>query len=206
MACDEAVLAQSCSPRLYAQCLARLAEKTMMRRKLALAQGIVNRVRQLSLRVAQILDADRPTGTRLWKPAVSLVMLAAVLCGFSAWSLPSLISFESDTKGPTINRAEPSLLIPSNVKASAGSSLQPRLVLAAASFTHATQSPGVLRHALRMRPRPKPAGDYVVHAEQLIFAVPATGRAFIWQVSMWQVRIQVPADDPGNKIVSRKNI
>lgn len=96
MACDEAVLAQSASPHHYAQCLTRLAEKSLLRKKIALAQGMLGRVKQLSLRVTQILDVNRPSSTRIWKPAVPMVMAAAALCGFSAWSAPELVSFHDD--------------------------------------------------------------------------------------------------------------
>ncbi len=62
MACDDAVLAETASPRAYAECLAHLAEKTLIQRSLALAQAALGKIRQTSLRVAQILDANRPTG------------------------------------------------------------------------------------------------------------------------------------------------
>jgi beta-lactamase regulating signal transducer with metallopeptidase domain len=206
MACDEEVLAQSFNPRLYAQCLARLAEKSLVRRKMAMAQAIVSRMRQLSLRVAQILDADRPRSTRLWKPAVSLVMVAAGLCGFSAWSAPSLVSFQSDADRPTIKSPESSRSTATEVKASAISAVEPKLVLASASFAHTAKSRPLLQRASRNRPHPQPRGDYVVHAEQLILTMPGNGQGFTWKVSMWQVHIVVPSSDPGNKTVSRKTI
>jgi len=96
MACDDAVLAQSASPKGYAQCLARVAEKSFLRRQIALAQAAVSRMRQLSLRVTQILDVQRPGTTHLWKPAIPLVVTVAVLCAFSATYLPSLVSFTAD--------------------------------------------------------------------------------------------------------------
>ena len=47
----------------------------------ALAQSLVSRVCQMSLRVAHILDAKRPTRNGLWKPVlgVSAALLALVL-------------------------------------------------------------------------------------------------------------------------------
>jgi beta-lactamase regulating signal transducer with metallopeptidase domain len=44
MACDDAVLAHSGSPRGYAECLARVAERSFLRRQIALAQAVVGRV------------------------------------------------------------------------------------------------------------------------------------------------------------------
>ncbi len=60
MACDDLVLAQTTSPRAYAECLVALAEKSFLRRGLALAQAAVDRLRNVSLRVTQILDVNRP--------------------------------------------------------------------------------------------------------------------------------------------------
>jgi beta-lactamase regulating signal transducer with metallopeptidase domain len=91
MACDDAVLAQSASAQVYAQSLARVAEKSLQRRKIALAQMAVDRMRQLSLRVAQILDEGHPHTTRLWKPAVPMVMAMATVCAFSTSRAPNLV-------------------------------------------------------------------------------------------------------------------
>jgi beta-lactamase regulating signal transducer with metallopeptidase domain len=97
MACDDAVLAQSGTPRGYAECLARVAEKSFLRRQLALAQAAVSRVRQLTVRVSRILDPDRQKqASPAWKPAVPAVVVAAGLCAFSASQAPSLIGFAGD--------------------------------------------------------------------------------------------------------------
>ncbi len=96
LACDDAVLAQTESPRIYAQCLARLAEKSFLRRQVALAQAAVSRMHQLSSRVTQIMDLERPRTTKLWKPAIPLVMVFALLCGFSMRQAPALVSFADD--------------------------------------------------------------------------------------------------------------
>ena len=94
MACDDAVLAETASPRAYAECLAHLAEKTLIQRSLAFAQAALGKVRQTSLRVAQILDANRPTGDgRSWKPAVSLVAVFAATCVVGISKAPRLIAF-----------------------------------------------------------------------------------------------------------------
>ena len=59
MACDDLVLAEATSPRAYAECLVAMAEKTCLRRRSALAQAAVDRLRHVSLRVSQILDVNR---------------------------------------------------------------------------------------------------------------------------------------------------
>ncbi len=97
IACDDAVLAQTASPAAYAECLTRIAEKSFIRRQIALAQAAVSRVRQLSFRLEQILRPDRPASTRLWKPAIPIVTLLAVVCTFWASRTPRLISFSDET-------------------------------------------------------------------------------------------------------------
>ena len=94
MACDDAVLAETGNPRGYAQCLISMAEKSFLRRGLALAQAAVNRMRQTSLRVSQILDINRPSATRIWKPALYSVAAFFVLCLVSLSHAPELIAFQ----------------------------------------------------------------------------------------------------------------
>jgi bla regulator protein blaR1 len=95
MACDDAVVAETANPRAYAECLTHLAEKSFVRRSLALAQAALGRIRQTSLRVAQILDADRPSApTHSWKPAVLLVGGFAIACATGISRAPRLVGFE----------------------------------------------------------------------------------------------------------------
>jgi bla regulator protein blaR1 len=97
MACDDLVLAEAANPRTYAECLVALAENNCFRRGAALAQAAVSQLRHISLRLAQILDKDRPRTTRVWKPAL------AFLSGFTVISLtlspyaPRLVSFADDS-------------------------------------------------------------------------------------------------------------
>jgi beta-lactamase regulating signal transducer with metallopeptidase domain len=106
MACDDAVLAHSGTPRGYAACLARVAERSFLRRQLALAQAAVGRMRQLTVRVAMILDPNRPRATNLWKPAIPVVIIVAGLCALPASFTPSLVSFADDTASPQILSAQ----------------------------------------------------------------------------------------------------
>jgi beta-lactamase regulating signal transducer with metallopeptidase domain len=107
MACDDAVLAQSGTPRGYAECLAHVAERSFLRRQLALAQAAVSRVRQLSVRVAKILDPNRQQSTGVWKPAIPVVVVAAGLCAFSASQAPELIGFADDAPTASTLSAQP---------------------------------------------------------------------------------------------------
>lgn len=100
MACDEAVLAETASPRAYAECLAHLAEKTFIQRSVALAQAALGKIRQTSLRVARILDVNRAQETgRAWKPAISLVAAFAVVCVVVVSRAPRLIAFSDSGYG-----------------------------------------------------------------------------------------------------------
>ena len=91
MACDDAVVARAENARVYAECLTTVAEKSFLRRQYALVQAAVDRVRQLSLRLASILDRDRPQTSHLWKPALPMVTAFAVFCAFSVSWTPELV-------------------------------------------------------------------------------------------------------------------
>jgi len=106
MACDDAVLAHSGSPRGYAECLARVAERSFLRRQIALAQAVVGRVRQLTTRVATILDPDRPRAAHLWKPAIPVVMVLAGLCAVPASLAPELVRFSDQANGGQVFSAQ----------------------------------------------------------------------------------------------------
>ena len=100
MACDNLVLAGTDSPRAYAECLVCLAEKSLLRRGLALAQAAVGRMRHMSLRVAQILDEKRGRAPReSGRPAPALLagISLAVVIIFSG--TPRLVSFDSGSAG-----------------------------------------------------------------------------------------------------------
>ena len=93
-ACDDAVLEQTADAQDYARSLALVAEKSFLRRQIALAQAVIGRAHQLTVRVTRILDPKRPLKNRGWKPAVPLVALAAAVCGFSASWTPALVTIQ----------------------------------------------------------------------------------------------------------------
>jgi hypothetical protein len=122
MACDDAVLVQSGTPAGYAECLARVAERSFVRRQIALAQAAVGRVRQLTARVTRILDPERPKATQLWKPAVPVVMVVALLCAVPASFTPELVGFADDapTAKVQVSSQQKMKLAPLPAKSSAG--------------------------------------------------------------------------------------
>ena len=95
MACDEAVVAETANPRAYAQCLLALAEKSFLRRGVALAQAAVNRMQQTSFRVTQILQSKASGASRTWKPAMYVAAAFALVCIASVSRAPDLVGFES---------------------------------------------------------------------------------------------------------------
>ena len=100
MACDDAVLASSFSPRAYAESLVGLAEKSFLRRGIQLAQAAVSHVQQLKLRLAEILrkdkDKDRQGSGLTSKPAIALMSLTAIIVVYGGSRAPRLIAFSSE--------------------------------------------------------------------------------------------------------------
>jgi len=101
MACDDAVVAETASPRAYAECLAHLAERSFLERTVVLAQAALGKIRHTSLRVAEILNGNGGAArTRSWKPAVSMVAGFAVACGLWSARVPKLIAFRDSAERP----------------------------------------------------------------------------------------------------------
>ncbi|MBA3913417.1 MAG: M56 family metallopeptidase [Acidobacteriales bacterium] len=100
MACDDLVLARTANPRQYAECLVSLVEKSMLRRPLAMAQAAVGRISDTAARLAQILDRNRPSGTRTSNTHV-LAAVGMLVLG-TAWLAPRAqwVSFESSSTTP----------------------------------------------------------------------------------------------------------
>ncbi len=94
MACDDAVVSATSSPRAYAECLASLAEKSVARRGAALVQAAVNRVRQTTLRVARILEGNNEPGPA--RNSAVLIAAFACACVGIATQLPQVVSFVSE--------------------------------------------------------------------------------------------------------------
>jgi beta-lactamase regulating signal transducer with metallopeptidase domain len=218
MACDDAVLAETANPRDYAQCLVSIAEKSFVRRGLAMAQAAVSRVHQTSLRVAQILDVNRPGATRVWKPALYSVAAFSVVCLVALPQAPELVAFEDNA--PTVTSltaspavvpisAEHSSVLPKNAAAFAvkmsARKLQPaKAILAKASPQRNPAQPMLadLREADAAQPmqvefiedRPAPQTILLVmQTDQYRYAGPV-----LWKVSVWQLVVfdasRIPAE------------
>jgi beta-lactamase regulating signal transducer with metallopeptidase domain len=158
MACDDAVLAETANPKGYAKCLISVAEKSFMRRGLALAQAAVNRVRQTSLRVSQILDVNRSSATHVWKPALYSVAAFFIACLLSLSHAPELVVFKdqatdtmaSATVGATLTSttelnsfAKPAVVTPASFRVKPAEPIAKRAVW---------ESPQQPQSGLRMQP------------------------------------------------------
>ena len=221
LACDDAVLAQTGSPKIYAQCLARMAEKSYVRRQMALAQAAVSRLHQLSSRVAQILDAQRPKTTKLWKPAIPLVAGFALLCGVSLRQAPALVSFtEAQSANPTATAAVAMNATPvattrsgmnqqMNQHPASPEGTGARLINAgfkapndrlncvpSKAVKHLRQTNAIEEARAANPPAMLPASSsgYVVHEEFVVTMTSQGIQPGQWQVQVWQLRVVVPAN------------
>jgi beta-lactamase regulating signal transducer with metallopeptidase domain len=179
MACDDAVLAETASPHAYAECLATLAEKSFLRRSAALAQAAVNRIRQTSLRVAQILDPKRSTSRPVGKSALALLGAFACACAAITWNAPQLVGFETFPPPMIAGNAVASVRTPQPVLTASATALraeaqprlvakrrspQPRAIMAKATAVPETHSPA------RRRGSVLPVVEQQHHAPQVIQA------------------------------------
>jgi beta-lactamase regulating signal transducer with metallopeptidase domain len=124
MACDDVVLARTANPRAYAECLVAVAERSFMRRGLAMAQAAVSKMRQTTLRVAQILDGNRSAATRVWKPAMALATVASGIFVVGLAHAPELVAFKD--AAPVVSMA--SVAVPASIDDAVPSA--PKAVLA----------------------------------------------------------------------------
>jgi len=212
MACDDAVLAVTAQPRAYAECLARLAERSFAHRSLALAQAALGKVRQMSTRVARILDANRPasSGAR-WRPAACLLAVFAIGCGGWYSRTPRLIAFgdrESYAPAPLV-AAAPAVLQSSDA-------VEPIL----ASLKQSSNRPAPLERSTLTPNRSKAATpetkSLVRYARVKSSAIPVTQTVWVvverdepaanrqvFQIEMWRITI---LQDEANSVHTPRKI
>jgi bla regulator protein blaR1 len=226
MACDDAVLVHSGTPHGYAECLAHVAERSFLRKQIALAQAAVGRVRQLTARVTRILDPERPRATQLWKPAVPVVMVVALLCAVPASFTPELIGFADDaspakaqvsdqqkfniaptTAAHTMADGTEAHMVPASLKTDDGviaptkakARLSPRRK---AGHSRQAQRPAKPEPLVMMaKDQLQVPEQYVTVREEVFFVVTqrtVSGEQQSWQVHMWQVSLQ-----PQSKVVQK---
>ncbi|MGA8153455.1 MAG: M56 family metallopeptidase [Terriglobales bacterium] len=163
MACDDVVLSKSVNPRSYAECLVSVAEKSLLRRGLAMAQAAVSRMRHTTQRVTQILDRNRSNATPVWKPALGLVTVFSAVCLIGVSRAPEMIAFQ-DT-GPNVATASTHAMtipvIPAKWSESQNTSPLDR------SRTSREEKPGAKAMLLRHRADPRAVDVSALHARLL---------------------------------------
>jgi Zn-dependent protease with chaperone function len=94
LACDDRVLAETGAPKAYASCLTSLAERSLLRRGVSLALGVLGRESELSRRVHRILAGPQQRlGARATAGVVGAVLLALGTGGYQLSRTPEWISF-----------------------------------------------------------------------------------------------------------------
>jgi len=160
MACDDYVLDGTTDPRAYAECLVALAERGLLRRGLALAQGAVGRMRHTSLRVLQILDKSHPRATTIWRPALCIAATVAAGSLLTFSGVPSLVAFNATPAAETLtasaSRSMPAVPLPAYLSV-AHDSVQPLPVKADASGTATLKPIPVAASLGDLTPRVVPA-------------------------------------------------
>jgi beta-lactamase regulating signal transducer with metallopeptidase domain len=164
MACDDAVLAETANPHGYASCLVSLLEKSLAHRGWSMAQAAVHRAREASLRLAQILDKNRPAETGISKPALGMVGAFAVVCLAMLPHAPQFVGFDrsqsaSDSDHEYSASGSAGSLAPARPWSFQPAAPKPAAVIAAAFRTDEasplrTNAKLVRAHAVR---RPQPA-------------------------------------------------
>ena len=230
MACDDAVLAETASPRAYAECLAHLAEKTLIQRSIALAQAALGKIHQTSLRVAQILDANRPTSKgRSWKPAAALVAVFAMTCVVGISRAPKLIAFsDSGTTRVSASAIDSSVdqvaarrmlastpIVPVSAKIAPQRQLR---LTKATSATQATRRRGEGFNGMQSATA-EPRAASLVHLTsanaaplaftETLFVVVEGGQTDpaarpVYQIQMWRVVVLHPVVDPDSNRIPAK--
>jgi hypothetical protein len=201
------VLSRIGNPRSYAECLVTVAEKSLLRRGLGLAQAAVRGMRQTSRRVAQILAPSHRSPTiRVWKPVLAMVAAVSALGVVWLSRAPELVAVrdpirmaaEVSTPGPNVIRAlgtanagEPVVL----AKFVEDNGMTPRARVSAPQ--HLSAKPTAKGREERLAPEkfaaaPSPAAQAAGQPPMNTVVVMMTSteaRSGAWTVCVWRIRV-----------------
>jgi beta-lactamase regulating signal transducer with metallopeptidase domain len=219
MACDDAVLAETANPHGYATCLVSLLEKSLAHRGWSMAQAAVHRAHEASLRLAQILDKNRPVATRVWKPALGMVGAFSAVCWVALSQAPQFIAFDrrplasgSDhaysaaVMQPSLQSSLRTMTVPAAFPADGSSSVGTSAKIVHARVHkrdvgehHLPQVPAV---AARLNPAPPREQVIAIHAnadpqlvpqfQTLVFVETTqdmTSGSLRWRIQVWHVMV-----------------
>jgi len=229
MACDDAVLAQTENARTYAECLTRLAEKSLLQHTVALAHAALGRIRQTTHRITRILDSKRPEPqTQTLKPVLSLVAVFAVGCGLWSARTTNLIAFYSRATDASVGT------MATNSPFLATNKLNAKVVPAmirssnhAVGITQTNLKTGSFASKRSVRPRSGQARSAVQRRHNFVqltnvrvMPLPITETVFVlipnstqeleagqlYQIQMWHVVVLRTIVSPATTQISRKEI
>jgi beta-lactamase regulating signal transducer with metallopeptidase domain len=234
MACDDLVLVATDNPRAYAQCLVSLAEKSVVRRSLALAQAAVHGLRHMSLRISQIMDVKHPRATRIWTPTLSLMAALFTASFVGMVHAPTLVAFQPSASGSSTSLAGSAYVPPVVSRES-----QPAVRMIPASLKTGTAKTSknnrkLAQHSAGTK-RPPRVGDRMLVAtasnrDRTPVVVPASvkqennetvgsmllvmhdevidssGRRVAWTMAVWRVTVYRPPAAPANEGTVAKSI
>ncbi len=218
MACDDLVVASTGDAHSYAECLAKLTERSLVRRTLALAQAAVSRIHDTSLRVMQLLDVRHSHATRISKPAFSLLATALVIGGVVLARQPELVSFNGGTPGAHSAAFAPDAAFiahpaPVSGPNHSGADSVPRQILAKATMESpraASRTPSGMARRRRAVPRLVSAraqapSNALCPETKAVFLVIETRSSSLQDSPMWQVRVwRVTVIQPANLIPQKQ--
>jgi beta-lactamase regulating signal transducer with metallopeptidase domain len=232
IACDDIVVRAMQDAHGYAACLVDLAEKSLLRRGLAMAQAAVHSARHISLRIAEILDPACPRATRVSKAALSTVTALACACLLAVLHSPTLIAFQdnagdvqaSQSTVRVVPGVAQSLLGPKVIPASlreTSSKLRrvPAKAAHSANHVNSVQNDVVAqaKFAVRAQPRPKVLRASVSAQQPPIIpmetmlvvtrdaSIDFNGRVVL-TVSVWRLAVFHPAQDSVQQASIAKSI
>jgi hypothetical protein len=227
MACDDQVLAEIANPHGYAKCLIAVLEKSVARRGWAMAQAVVHRAGEASLRLAQILDAGRPQTKRVWKPALCFVGAFSLLCLMAVPRAPRFVAFGRTTPAVQTGNTHAAPLsqfhiraaavIPAAMRTRSSSSLKKMPQQNAAEAVrhvpdHPSPAPQVIPARLNSGAERDPVDaeknrSVVPVAETLVIirmAQQVGPNSWVWSVAVWRLDVVNSAQDRMEKAPAAK--
>ena len=220
MACDDAVLAETANPHGYATCLVSLLEKSLAHRlshrladkRRSMAQAAVDRAHEASLRLARILDTNRPAATRVWKPALGMAGAFSMVCLMALPLAPQFVAVDRDMTSisdhayaAAVSRASfrapvrTAAVIPATLRAGEASTARTTAKLVRARTVAGNQSARAFAVRLNAVPREQiveasanadqevvPQFRTLVFIEATEFMTPDSS---VWRVQVWRVTL-----------------
>jgi beta-lactamase regulating signal transducer with metallopeptidase domain len=226
MACDDFVLAATADHRGYAKCLVSVAEKSFLRRGIALAQAMAEQIHLTAQRVARILQGARSVEnsatTKVWKPAVAVMTAVSAVCLISLAHEPNIVAFYDSNSEPisiaeTARHIDADVIPASFTARDSGGSASENKVAKPALAKHIERNHAVkavtslvatnAQPAIQVLPEMTNAKDQesvqptAPHTVLVIMReneVDAYGR--VWSVSVWQLTVYHPDQGPARQV------